>query len=227
VPGGKIRSARTTILRSEITQCGLLSAALAASVMAAASQPGITVLVYDYAEIPLETLTAAQHETAAIFKTAGIEIEWRHGFPARKEPNPAYPQAGGLDKIDVLILSREMVSRLKPGLNDLARGLVPDNGGFGTVVYIYADRCRDLLTGPRWAYGVILGHILAHELGHLLLGHDAHRTGSIMQRNWGENELCRTLQRRMLFPSWQAEQMRTQIVARMGDRATRLKTPEE
>jgi hypothetical protein len=74
---------------------------------------------------------------------------------------------------------------------------------------------------------VILGHILAHELGHLLLGLDAHRTGSIMQRNWGENELCRALQRRMLFPSWQAEQMRAQVVARIGDSATRLKKPEE
>ncbi len=195
--------------------------------MAAAPQPRITVLVHNYAKVPLETLVTAQQEAATIFKRAGIEIEWRRGFPAPNKAVPAYPPAGGPDRLEVLILSRAMVSRLKPGLNDVARALLPNSSGFGTVVYIYADRCRELVSGPGWAYGVILGHILAHELGHLLLGLDAHRTGSIMQRNWGENELCRALQRRMLFPSWQAEQMRAQVVARIGDSATRLKKPEE
>jgi len=210
-------------LRSEIIGRGLLGVALAASVMAAAPQPKITVLVYDYAEVPLKTLVSAQQQAATIFNTAGIEIEWRHGFPAPNEAVPAYPPAGGPDKLEVLILSRAMVSRMKPGLNDLARALLPSSSGFGTVVYIYADRCRELVSGRGWAYGSILGHILAHELGHLLLGLGAHRTGSIMQPNWGENELCRALQRRMLFPSWQAEQMRAQVVARIGDSATLLK----
>jgi hypothetical protein len=65
-------------------------------------------------------------------------------------------------------------------------------------------------------HGNLDGQVIAHELGHLLLGRGAHSRGGIMEPNWRAKDLDKALQRRMIFPREQSEQIRAQVLARIG-----------
>ncbi len=70
-------------------------------------------------------------------------------------------------------------------------------------------------------HGVILGHLAAHELGHLLLGAGSHSSLGIMHVPWRLKELDVIAQGLMVFTPQQTESMRTNIRARTaGERAT-------
>ena len=68
----------------------------------------------------------------------------------------------------------------KPDIFGAAR--LADNQDFAEVADIYADRTRELAKG--FELDVILGWVMAHELGHLLLGKGAHSAVGIMHTPW-------------------------------------------
>jgi hypothetical protein len=65
-------------------------------------------------------------------------------------------------------------------------------------------------------HGAILGHLVAHELGHLLLGAGSHSSHGIMQVPWHLKELDIIAQGLMVFRPQEAEGMRTNIRARLA-----------
>ena len=58
----------------------------------------------------------------------------------------------------------------------------PEDGGFGAFAGVFHDRVRELATSINEAE--VLGHVVAHELGHLLLGTGQHSAGGIMKGEW-------------------------------------------
>jgi hypothetical protein len=68
----------------------------------------------------------------------------------------------------------------------------------------------------------MLGHLMAHELGHLLLGVRSHSASGIMHVPWQKKELEIIAQGSMLFTPWEAQTMRSKIQAR---RAKELVSP--
>jgi hypothetical protein len=70
---------------------------------------------------------------------------------------------------------------------------------------------------------VILGHLAAHELGHLLLGAGSHSSTGIMHVPWHLKELDIIAQGLMVFRPQEAERMRTNIRLRATvERATEV-----
>jgi hypothetical protein len=61
---------------------------------------------------------------------------------------------------------------------------------------------------------VILGHALAHEVGHFLLGKDSHSANGIMRALWTEKELLNASAGRLVFLPQRAAVMRTEVMAR-------------
>jgi len=62
--------------------------------------------------------------------------------------------------------------------------------------------------------GQILGHAMAHEIGHLLLNSSAHSPVGIMQGEWDKRELTHLQAGRLLFTSEQSHLMRAEVLAR-------------
>jgi hypothetical protein len=122
----------------------------------------------------------------------------------------------GPARIDVRQLSSSVSKhlRLKPG--EFGCALLANTGEFATLADVYADHLKMLVRGREWAYGPILGQVVAHELGHLLLGRGAHSRGGIMEPNWRPKDLDKILQRRMTFPRGQTEQIHAQVLARIA-----------
>ena|SRR5215471_9429423 len=82
------------------------------------------------------------------------------------------------------------------------------------VANVFSYDAEKLANRRGMRHGVILGHLAAHELGHLLLGAGSHSARGIMHVPWRHKELDVIEQGLMVFTPQQAESMRTDIRAR-------------
>jgi hypothetical protein len=82
-----------------------------------------------------------------------------------------------------------------------------------SVYYEYAVR-RAKSDDAEFETPIILGCVIAHELGHLLLGPNGHSAGGIMQGEWGPKQLHLALMGGLLFTSQQSKVIRRAARAR-------------
>lgn len=183
---------------------GLLMAGFAWCGLAFAQNSSrITILVYNNAEVPADTLARAEDEAARIFRHAGIETVWldcpADDFAPKHAPCPS-------------------PSALSPGLRVQSRfQLVPNavrrdamgfsTGYLATISLAYAE---DLARSGMGAVHEILGHVAAHEVGHVLLG-TGHTVSGIMRARWSLDDWTLLRQRRLFFTSQQAHFLRNEL----------------
>jgi hypothetical protein len=58
---------------------------------------------------------------------------------------------------------------------------------------------------------IILGCMMAHEIGHLLLGSDSHSENGIMRGQWEREDVWQAMVRRKLFTAEQAKRIRADL----------------
>jgi hypothetical protein len=83
------------------------------------------------------------------------------------------------------------------------------------VANVYADRVPKMAYGQE--VGVILGRIMAHELGHLLLGKNEHSRAGVMRAEWLSDDRQSRTPALMLFLPGEAKRIRAQVLARSRD----------
>jgi hypothetical protein len=139
---------------------------LAASVLVS-GVPRIDVLVLNNADVPAPIVAGARTAAQTIFTSAGIEIHWADAQFVRAQcqslktvysiriVNSATPHVAG-DTLGFAFTETRVASVLYPAVDDFARA--------GR-----ADVRR------------ILGAVMAHELGHLLMGTTVHSLRGVMQ----------------------------------------------
>jgi hypothetical protein len=59
----------------------------------------------------------------------------------------------------------------------------------------------------------VLGHAIAHEMGHILLGSNSHFSDGIMQAQWGKAALTHASKGDLLFTIDQSRTMRRNLLA--------------
>jgi hypothetical protein len=82
-----------------------------------------------------------------------------------------------------------------------------------SVYYDYAQR-RAILDDAEFELPVILGGVIAHELGHLLLGSDGHSAAGIMQPRWEPSQVRLLMMGTLQFTPEQSKRMGTEVQAR-------------
>jgi len=125
--------------------------------------------LYDYAKVPDAQLILAQSEADRVYADIGVRLLWVRGksIPAA---------AGATIHVNVVIMSGALADR-ETGIHANARG-VSDKPS--ATVYIYYTRIADS-AGHSWRdTGSLLGRIIAHEAGHLLLP-EGHSKSGIMR----------------------------------------------
>ncbi len=178
-----------------------------------AAEIELTVRIYDYAGILHRTLQAARGEAAAILAKAGVETEWQLCAAAEGQMSKACNEPMRPDELTVRI-----VRRPKPhngALGSTECGAAVENAqGLGVYSTLYAD-CLD--TMPRvdgLLPSAMLGHLIAHEIGHLLLPGTDHAASGIMcpQMREGDWNLARV--GALTFTPQQAALLRAEVLAR-------------
>jgi hypothetical protein len=158
----------------------------------------ITVLVNDSVGVKPAVLKHAEGEAAALFRRAGIEIEWvRCGATGdcRRPPR---------ENEFVLHIVRNGKTR-----GDLVFGeAFLGSDGRGKYADVFFDRLRQ---ASDINIGQLLGAVSAHELGHLLLGSSSHSLMGIMSPIWRKESLQKISMGNLTFTREQEKLMNSRL----------------
>jgi hypothetical protein len=142
-----------------------------------AAPDGVLVHVNNRASVSPQVLALAQHDVIEIYRDIGVEVVWAEATTVSPANRP---------------LEIEIVTAAPPTVAAKVMGIaVRDSMTVGgRLAYVFYDRIRDV--GQRSHFPAVTAHILgaviAHELGHLLLPYGHSPTG-LMRGDWGEQEL--------------------------------------
>ena len=178
----------------------------------------VNVRVFNYAGVRSHDLTKAQKEAARIFRESGIETNWI-------ECSLPGPDAQSNPRCTAKTEATDLVVRLVPkaaGFENHAEfgvAMIPSDGGFGKYATIFYDRVAGY--AERWhaSEGLLLGHLVAHELGHLLLGANSHSGSGIMNVPWSRKKIERANLGTLLFTDQEAKRMQTLVAERIALKA--------
>ncbi|HET9179102.1 MAG TPA: hypothetical protein VFQ24_12160 [Terriglobia bacterium] len=179
--------------------------------------PIITVWLYNYAGIPKHTMARAEREVQKILDAAAIRLEWVECPTSAEE-------------VKVRPICQELMSNAELGLTILptARGVadayvdrdfgisqVFNDGQFGHYAYVFYDRVQhtaDLADIPATQ---LLGSVIAHEFGHLLLRSSTHTGHGIMRMRWDRNDLKDLTWGQLNFTPEEAETIHAEVLLRL------------
>ena len=165
--------------------------------------PAITVLVFNFRQAPAQTLVKAEKEAGRIFEQVGVQVSWRDC------PTGTEPCRKGPGRVFFLAV---MAGSVQNEVLDTVSGYALLPAHLATIYYDYLPRL------PGGAKNnddtaLVLGCVIAHELGHLLLGPYGHSIGGIMQAQWGIEQTRLALMSQLFFLPKEARLMQGDRVA--------------
>jgi hypothetical protein len=194
-------------LAFRISTCVLAAAVGAAIPTPSAAAEGrsrsIDVVVHDSAGVPAEVLERARAVTASVLAKAGIRIAWMDERRAEclKRLGPDAPERRAF-------LTSIFAIRIVVGSTAEGHRATPDTLGQAAPGARLATVFQRLVEQRARDGGVdvalVLGHVIAHELGHLLLRRASHSAAGVMQRTL---DLPVAAQGRLVFTDDEARRM--------------------
>jgi hypothetical protein len=176
--------------------------------------PGVAISVFNDSGISSEILNQAEEVSSHVFGEAGIHVDWVNCSPADEAPSgkvacwQATPQHLHLHIVRRSLNLRDSIL----GISYLA------SDGTGFQADIFYEGIEKLRHETFLAPAIILGHVAAHEIGHLLLGTNSHSPGGIMRAHWKMEELARASKGLLLFTESQSHRMTEKLCVAMARR---------
>ena len=204
---------------------GLTGLGHAAAATSSEISPAITIHVRNYAGVAPQTLTESEKVATEIYRKAGVDIRWANVSLAAEngQLNSARHQTYTLADIQLNILPDDMVGLL--GVSNNVMGMAPGTGPDRRTVYVFDSKVRTLYWGMSSVYsngdmdrhvsmGQVLGHVIAHEVGHLLLNQQVHSPHGIMRGEWSFADFRDMTSGMLLFTPEQAEYLQADVRSR-------------
>lgn len=186
--------------------------------------PVLTIAMYDYAHVPEKVMVSAEQEVSRVFRHAGVKVAWVDCFSGLEVQSDA-PCPHLLDhfhlEMKILPDNVSAPSRYHSDTFGVAE-VFADR--IGSVSYVFYDRVEDQ-TKNREFRAVLLGDLMVHELGHLLLGPHSHSLNGIMCAVWRGEELRDAAHGALLFTPAQSKLMQVRLALRNRQELARLSSP--
>ena len=169
----------------------------------------LRIVACDQIKLEDETWNSAKAQVIRILNRAGIEVDWMEsarGSKACKRPS---------DGDDFLVVVGDMPP--KGWTSPDAMGFAPPDTRRAYVFFSLVKRFSSnfIHTGDARAnLGIVLGHAIAHELGHALIPVNAHGGSGIMHAKWSFREWSLMMAGSLLFDLDRAKTMRHEIESR-------------
>jgi hypothetical protein len=161
----------------------------------------IQVAVIDRAGIPSAELSSAQQEVERIYRELNISLTWvgaefttgerRFAVHIVRTPPAAHPK------------SNEGVLGLAPGTKAVR----------GRRAWAFYNRIHDLAVERGARRSLVLGLVIAHEIGHLLLPHNSHTPTGLMSSGWDATALASAEAGLLTFSPHQVVLIRSRLQA--------------
>jgi hypothetical protein len=162
----------------------------------------VVVRVYQSVGLDPALERASLTEATAVFRDAFVTVRWLLCSSADQVDREAcaLPLRAGDRVVRIVEGPRTPDSRVP-----LGEAAVPANQD-GVLATIYYDRVARVAAQARIAVGALLGRVIAHELGHLLMASSSHATGGLMRASWNLHQLA---QGRPVHWSFSPDEVRT------------------
>jgi hypothetical protein len=136
-----------------------------------AGDPTLLLHVDNWARVPALILQGAQGIATDTYNAIGVNVLWTDN---------SQPAADAAMHVTVVLLSGDPERRVQGAAlaSENALGIAPPNSG---RVYIFIDRLADLARTNDRPLRLVLGRVVAHEVGHQLLPGKGHSTSGIMR----------------------------------------------
>jgi hypothetical protein len=171
----------------------------------AAGNLRLAVIVYNQPGVLPAILSRAQGVAAGIYRRIGIDTTWHDGGTSFDETLPADPEARDAALMSVITVT------LAPTVGSLDRGdgLVLGRALTGTrSATVFYDRVVTFAKAGRVEVADLLGHVIAHEVGHLLLPFKTHSRTGLMRANL---DLSRCAEGSLWFSAEQGAAIRAKL----------------
>jgi hypothetical protein len=178
----------------------------------------LDVHVYHSPGVQASVLAEAHDLLARILRVSGIELRWRPGPATSPEalrvvfPEPARP---GRERELVCAARREIALLIVDGVGGAttptalgyANPLAPE-GVNATILYRRVIEAGNEHGVP---IGTLLGHAMAHEIGHVMLRSSGHAKNGLMAGDWDSAQFQRVRSGGLFFKRDEAERIKGSI----------------
>lgn len=167
----------------------------------------VSIRIHDYAHIEDAALARAQEVVSGMYGAIGVRTDWLEPL---QQSDGVFDRVGALDStpsdLVVIILTSAMADRVIP---DGTIGFAAvERGVGGRVAYVIYDRVRDFAGDTTVDDMRMMGIVMAHEIGHLLLTHQSHSAGGLMRGRWQQSEFRSARPHDLQFSEPQASEIR-------------------
>lgn len=165
-----------------------------------AQSPSVRVQVYDYANLEAPTLRHFLSLTQDILSDTGISVQVNlcQGKDAITCKSAADPPR----TLMITILAGDARHRSNSRRPALGQSSADGNGG--TFASVFLAPIRDQATAADIPWIIVLSYATAHEIGHLLLGTQAHTPRGLMKASWDRSDYVDMFQKQCHFTPEQA-----------------------
>jgi len=164
----------------------------------------LKVSVFNDARVPQPVLRAAELRARAVFAEAKLSLVWLDcGTPGHW-----HTELGCQDVAFPSHLSVRLATGVPAGSGDIFGQSFLDERGEGSYVNVYLTPLASAKALEILREGDLLGCVIAHELGHLLLGKSSHSEEGLMRARWEARELREAAKGNLLFSKSETERMR-------------------
>jgi hypothetical protein len=164
---------------------------------AATNRPVVEVFLPDAADRSLDQAFAPALSIAyEAYADIGVRVIWRIG---KKPPSGCEKKPGARQIVfefrygTVKGASADAIAFAKPFLHE------------GPCVTLLIERLKERVERNPNTTGVLLGHVLAHEIGHVLQGSARHSETGLMKGRWSIREIMEMRRARLCFTAYDAE----------------------
>lgn len=192
----------------------------------------LTIRLYDYAEPGEAILSRAREEAEQALARIGIAARWLDCPLTMEEleTNKACAAEAGPTDLVLQILPSGSRPAVSSQVDTFGYALIGDSEMPRTASVLFANverlawqRLEDSSFDsvhrsiPHHRYvGVLLGHVITHEVGHLLLATNKHSRNGLMQAHWNANAIRDAMIGRLAFAPREENRMRKLLSARQA-----------
>ena len=200
-------------IRALVILVGVINFAFPEAIFASAadSSPTIRVRVNNYTQASPTILAGAEREAGRILGKAGLQTVWLDCPAGHSSVDSLDPCRQPLEATDIAL--RVLSQSTQNKFQDTAFGfaVVP------ILASVYYDYVAHLARSDdaEFEIPIILGCVIAHEIGHLLLGSNSHSASGIMQGHWERGQIRQAVTSNLLFTPEQAKLIQAETQKRM------------
>jgi len=165
----------------------------------------LEIYVYNRAEVPRAILLRAERRVTLILRDSGVQSHW---LDCIAPPDSAGPCSGPANPGSVAVQIVHGTTKMR---DEIFGAAFLDEDGTGRQTDVFYDRLDEFHRDWNVSLPELLGNVITHEIGHLLLGLHAHSPAGIMRPVWSVNDLWQGERGALLFSAEQSKLIRQRL----------------